>query len=61
MIVLQDYGNPSKSEGNHESGSVAGFASPAVITAGSMFLISKGMIRTRVVGFISLENYYSIF
>ena len=39
MIVLQDYGNPSKSEGNHESGSVAGFASPAVITAGSMFLV----------------------
>ena len=31
---------------------VAGFAHPAVITVGSMFLISKGMIRTGVVGFI---------
>jgi len=32
---------------------VAGFASPAVITVGAMFLISKGMIRTGAVGFIS--------
>ena len=32
---------------------IAGFASPAVITVGSMFLISKGMIRTGAVGFIS--------
>jgi di/tricarboxylate transporter len=31
---------------------VAGFAHPAVITVGSMFLISKGMIRTGAVGFI---------
>ena len=32
---------------------IAGFANPAVITVGSMFLISKGMIRTGAVGFIS--------
>jgi di/tricarboxylate transporter len=32
---------------------IAGFASPAVITIGAMFLISKGMIRTGAVGFIS--------
>ena len=32
---------------------IAGFASPAVITVGSMFLISSGMIRTGAVGFIS--------
>jgi len=32
---------------------VAGFASPAVITVGAMFLISKGMIRTGAVEFIS--------
>jgi di/tricarboxylate transporter len=31
---------------------VAGFAHPAVITVGSMFLISRGMIRTGAVGFI---------
>lgn len=31
---------------------VAGFASPAVITVGAMFLISRGMIRTGAVGFI---------
>ena len=31
---------------------VAGFAHPAVITVGSMFLISKGMIRTGAVGFV---------
>jgi di/tricarboxylate transporter len=31
---------------------VAGFANPAVITVGAMFLISQGMIRTGVVGFI---------
>ena len=31
---------------------VAGFAHPAVITVGSMFLISKGMIRTGAVGYI---------
>ena len=28
---------------------IAGFASPAVITVGSMFLISRGMIRTGAV------------
>ena len=32
---------------------IAGFASPAVITVGAMFLISQGMIRTGAVGFIS--------
>ena len=31
---------------------VAGFAHPAVITVGSMFLISKGMLRTGAVGYI---------
>jgi di/tricarboxylate transporter len=31
---------------------ITGFASPAVITVGAMFLISKGMIRTGAVGFI---------
>jgi len=31
---------------------VAGFAHPAVITVGSMFLISKGLIRTGAVGYI---------
>ena len=32
---------------------IAGFANPAVITVGSMFLISKGMIRTGAVAFIT--------
>lgn len=32
---------------------IAGFASPAVLTVAAMFLISKGMIRTGAVGFIS--------
>ncbi|MEJ2285515.1 MAG: SLC13 family permease [Desulfobacterales bacterium] len=32
---------------------IAGFASPAVITVAAMFIISKGMIRTGAVGFIS--------
>ena len=32
---------------------IAGFASPAVITVGAMFLISNGMIRTGAVRFIS--------
>ncbi len=32
---------------------IAGFASPAVITVGAMFLISEGMIRTGAVRFIS--------
>jgi len=31
---------------------VAGFANPAVITVGAMFLISRGLIRTGAVGFI---------
>ncbi len=31
---------------------VAGFSHPAVITVGSMFLISKGMLRTGAVGYI---------
>jgi len=31
---------------------VAGFAHPAVITVGSMFLVSKGMVRTGAVGYI---------
>jgi len=31
---------------------VAGFANPAVVTVGAMFLISKSMIRTGAVGFI---------
>jgi len=35
------------------SEAIAGFASPAVITVGAMFLVSKGMIRTGAVGFIS--------
>ncbi len=32
---------------------VAGFANPAVITVGAMFLISRGMIRTGSVGFVA--------
>jgi di/tricarboxylate transporter len=32
---------------------VQGFANPAVITVGAMFLVSRGMMRTGVVGFIS--------
>jgi di/tricarboxylate transporter len=32
---------------------VRGFANPAVITVGAMFLVSRGMIRTGVVGFIA--------
>jgi di/tricarboxylate transporter len=35
------------------SEAIAGFASPAVITIGAMFMISKGMIRTGAVNFIS--------
>jgi di/tricarboxylate transporter len=31
---------------------VAGFANPAVITVGSMFLLSQGMVRTGVVGYL---------
>ena len=36
---------------------VAGFASPAVITVGAMFLMSRGMIRTGAVGFISQKVF----
>ncbi|MCJ8499133.1 SLC13 family permease [Desulfatitalea alkaliphila] len=32
---------------------VAGFANPAVITVGAMFLLSQGMVRTGVVGLIA--------
>lgn len=32
---------------------VAGFANPAVITVGAMFLLSRGLIRTGAVGFIT--------
>jgi len=31
---------------------VAGFANPAVITVGAMFLISRAMVRTGAVGFV---------
>jgi len=34
---------------------VLGFANPAVITVGAMFLISRGMIRTGAVGFIGRQ------
>ena len=37
---------------------IAGFASPAVITVGAMFMISKGMIRTGAVGFISQRVFH---
>ena len=47
LVVLTVTGILSPSE------AIAGFASPAVITVGSMFLISQGMIRTGAVGFIS--------
>ena len=32
---------------------IKGFANPAVITVGAMFLVSRGMIRTGVVGFVA--------
>ena len=47
MIVLMITGILTPGE------AVAGLASPAVVTVGSMFLISRGMIRTGAVGFIS--------
>lgn len=37
----------------HPREAVQGFANPAVITVGAMFLVSKGMIRTGVVGFLA--------
>jgi di/tricarboxylate transporter len=46
MVVLMTTGILSPLE------AVAGFANPAVITVGAMFLISKSMIRTGAVGFI---------
>lgn len=33
--------------------SVAGFSNPAVITVGAMFLLSRGMIRTGVMGYVT--------
>jgi di/tricarboxylate transporter len=42
------------------SEAVAGFANPAVITVGAMLLISRGLIRTGAVGFVTeLVLYYS--
>ena len=46
MVALMTTGILSPGE------AVAGFANPAVITVGAMFLISKSMIRTGAVGFI---------
>ncbi len=46
MVVLMITGILSPVE------AVAGFANPAVITVGAMFLISQAMIRTGTVGFI---------
>ncbi len=47
MVVLMVTGVLTPSE------ALAGFSSPAVITVGAMFLISKGMIRTGAVGYVS--------
>ncbi len=47
MVTLMLTGILSASE------AVAGFANPAVITVGAMFLISRGLIRTGAVGFIA--------
>jgi di/tricarboxylate transporter len=47
MVVLMVSGILSPAE------AVAGLASPAVVTVGAMFLISKGMIRTGAVGYVS--------
>lgn len=46
MVLLMVFGILSPKE------AVAGFANPAVITVGAMFLISQAMIRTGAVGFI---------
>ena len=46
MVVLTVTGILSPKE------AVAGFANPAVITVGAMFLISQAMVRTGAVGFI---------
>jgi len=37
---------------------ISGFANPAVITVGAMFLLSHGLIRTGAVGFISERILY---
>jgi di/tricarboxylate transporter len=47
MVVLMVSGILTPTE------TVAGFSSPAVVTVGAMFLISKGMIRTGAVGYVS--------
>ncbi len=47
MVVLMVSGILTPAE------TVAGLASPAVVTVGAMFLISKGMIRTGAVGYVS--------
>jgi di/tricarboxylate transporter len=47
MVVLMLSGILTPSE------AVAGLASPAVVTVGAMFMISRGMIRTGAVGFVS--------
>ena len=47
MVVLMVTGVLAPKE------AVAGFANPAVMTVGAMFLISRAMIRTGMVGFIS--------
>jgi di/tricarboxylate transporter len=47
MIVLMVGGILTPAE------AMAGLASPAVITVAAMFLISKGMIRTGAVGYVS--------
>ncbi len=47
MVLLALTGILSPSE------TVAGFANPAVITVGSMFLLSHGLIRTGAVGFLT--------
>ncbi|HRF90885.1 MAG TPA: SLC13 family permease, partial [Desulfobacter postgatei] len=47
MVLLALTGILSPSE------TVAGFANPAVITVGSMFLLSYGLIRTGAVGFLT--------
>ena len=46
MVLLSVFGILTPKE------AVAGFANPAVITVGAMFLISRAMIRTGAVGFI---------
>ena len=47
MVVLMVSGILTPAE------TMAGLASPAVVTVGAMFLISKGMIRTGAVGYVS--------